>query len=78
MRAVLARHGGGDGWRVLVKWTRASKYHEESDPPRFYLAATKGADGWKFSLTDRNTLVGWYATADEAKREAERGNDRKQ
>ncbi len=55
-----------------MTWRRASKYHEESEPPRFYLAATKGADGWKFSLTDRNTLVGWYATADEAKREAER------
>lgn len=55
-----------------MKWIRASKYHEESDPPRFYLAAAKGADGWSFSLTDGNRLVGWYATADEAKREAGR------
>jgi len=51
-----------------MKWVRRSKYHEESDPPRFYLAATKGADGWKFSLTDGNKLIGFFATADEAKR----------
>lgn len=55
-----------------MKWVRASKYHEESDPPRFYLAAAKRADGWRFSLTDGDRLVGWFETADEAKREAER------
>lgn len=55
-----------------MKWRRASKYHEESEPPRFYLAAAKGAEGWMFSLTDRDRLVGWFDTADEAKWEAER------
>ncbi|WP_202844757.1 hypothetical protein [Luteimonas saliphila] len=55
-----------------MKWLRKSKYHEESDPPRYYLAAVKGPDGWKFSLTDVNKLVGWYATGAEAKAEAER------
>jgi|GEM_PF-2102130 len=51
-----------------MNWVRRSKYHEESDPPRFCLAATKGADGWRFSLTDGNKLIGFFATADEAKR----------
>lgn len=55
-----------------MTWRRASKYHWESDPPGYYVAGAKGADGWKFSLTDGNRLVGWFATADEAKREAER------
>ena len=54
-----------------MKWRRASKYHEESDPPRFYLAAAKGVNGWRFSLTDANKLIGWFGAADEAKREAE-------
>jgi len=57
-----------------MKWVRRSKYHEESDPPRFYLAATKGADGWKFSLTDGNKLIGFFATSDEAKRTAANAN----
>lgn len=55
-----------------MKWVRASKYHEESDPPRFYIAAAKRADGWRFSLADGDRLVGWFETADEAKWEAER------
>jgi hypothetical protein len=55
-----------------VKWQRKSKYHEESDPPRFYLAASKVPEGWRFTLTDRTELVGCFDTADKAKAEAER------
>lgn len=54
-----------------MKWIRKSKYHWESDPHGYYVAAAKGKDGWRFSLTDQTELVGWYDTSDEAKAKAE-------
>lgn len=53
-----------------MKWHRASKYHEESGS--YYLAAVKSEGRWKFTLTRGLDLLGVFATADEAKQEAER------
>lgn len=53
-----------------MKWVRASKYHEESGS--YYVAAVKSEGRWKFTLTRGTDLLGVFATADEAKREAER------
>lgn len=61
-----------------MKWTRASKYHEESGS--YYLAAVKVGGEWRFTLTRGTELVGVFSTSKEAKQEAERhdGLDRKQ
>lgn len=53
-----------------MKWVRASKYHEESGS--YYLAACSVNGVWKFTLYRGTELIGVFATADEAKREAER------
>ena len=53
-----------------MKWTRASKYHEESGS--YYLAAVKVGQEWKFTLTHGTELVGVFASAELAKKEAER------
>lgn len=56
--------------RGRMKWTRASKYHEESGS--YYLAAVKVGSEWKFTLTRGSELVGVFATSALAKKEAER------
>ena len=60
-----------------MKWHRASKYHEESDPARFYVAAVKVGGEWRFTLADRTQLVGVFASAAEAKAEVKKRGERK-
>ena len=58
-----------------MRWLRKSKYHKESDPPRFYLSVARSMGEWKFCLVDGNERIGWFDSADEAKAEAERMNE---
>lgn len=53
-----------------MKWTRASKYHEESGS--YYLAAVKVEGRWRFTLARGTELIGVFDTSEQAKKEAER------